>query len=154
MQNGNEYINKVFETRATIQIRIQAKLVSLFQNAKSKLEMYYINTAMYSPHAVVPSTYTYKITDGDHWKWFCTNVDQSTQGPRSRDTSPERGARNGVSTDGSTTDHASDLKLVQLWGCVIYCHSKVFMVQATRLYSLICNLVDTCGRGDLMIASF
>ena len=29
--------------------------------------------------------------------------------------------------------------------CVIYCHSKVFMVQATRLYSLICNLVDTCG---------
>ena len=24
--------------------------------------------------------------------------------------------------------------------CVIYCYSKVFMVQATRLYSLICNL--------------
>ena len=30
-------------------------------------------------------------------------------------------------------------------GGMIYCHSKVFMVQATRLYSLICNLVDTCG---------
>jgi hypothetical protein len=27
--------------------------------------------------------------------------------------------------------------------CVIYCHSKVFTVQATRLYSLICSLVDT-----------
>jgi hypothetical protein len=23
--------------------------------------------------------------------------------------------------------------------CVIYCYSKVFMVQATRLYNLICN---------------
>ena len=30
-------------------------------------------------------------------------------------------------------------------GGMIYFHSKVFMVQATRLYSLICNLVDTCG---------
>jgi hypothetical protein len=29
--------------------------------------------------------------------------------------------------------------------CVIYCHSKVFMVQATRLYNLICILGDTCG---------
>jgi hypothetical protein len=29
--------------------------------------------------------------------------------------------------------------------CVIYCHSKVFMVQATRLYNLICGLGNTCG---------
>ena len=30
--------------------------------------------------------------------------------------------------------------------CVIYCHSKVFMVQGTRLYNLLCYLVDTCGQ--------
>jgi hypothetical protein len=29
--------------------------------------------------------------------------------------------------------------------CVIYCHSKVFMVQATRLCNLICGLGNTCG---------
>ncbi len=57
--------------------------------------------------------------------------------------------------------------------CVIYCHSKVFMVQGTRLYNPICNLVDTWSVplyvrvfvfvcvcfflfivGDLMVTSF
>ena len=29
--------------------------------------------------------------------------------------------------------------------CAIYFHSKVFMVQATRLWNLICGLGNTCG---------
>ena len=33
----------------------------------------------------------------------------------------------------------------KLFLCVIYCHSKVFMVQATRLCNLICGLGNTCG---------
>jgi hypothetical protein len=31
-------------------------------------------------------------------------------------------------------------KTIKQHVCVIYCHSKVFMVQATRLCNLICNL--------------
>ena len=30
--------------------------------------------------------------------------------------------------------------------CVMYCHSKVFVVQGTRLYNLLWYLVDTCGQ--------
>ena len=32
--------------------------------------------------------------------------------------------------------------------CVIYCHSKVFMVKTTRLYRIICNL--TCVKSSVV----
>ena len=38
-----------------------------------------------------------------------------------------------------------DLKLNYYWCVMIYCHSKVFMVQATRLCNLMCGLGNTCG---------
>ncbi len=42
-------------------------------------------------------------------------------------------------------DHALHWLRSSTTVCVIYCHSKVFMVQATRLCNLICNLGNTCG---------
>ncbi len=48
-------------------------------------------------------------------------------------------------TEGKTPRHAKFWYPCRDLCCVIYCHSKVFMVQATRLYNLVCNLGNTCG---------
>jgi hypothetical protein len=57
-------------------------------------------------------------------------------------------------------EYEYELGRVSCCCCVIYCHSKKFMVQTTRLYILIENVVPlymrVCvwgGGGDLMITS-
>ena len=91
--------------------------MTLFQKAKETLEMCYVNTGEYSPDAEEPSKSRYKITNGQLWKWFCGNVDKLTQEPRSREEEEEEKARKKARTEGadaSSTDHASDRKLVLL----------------------------------------
>ena len=82
----HDQVNPAFATRAPTLHRIEAALVTALKGGKSDLYWGYANTAMYTPHAEIPTTRKRRHTadefiptEGWHWEEFCACVDKLEQ---------------------------------------------------------------------------
>jgi hypothetical protein len=81
----HDQVKPAFATRAPTLHRIATALATALKEGKSRLEIGYSNTAMYTPDAEVPATRKRKPTDtfipteGRHWQNFCEYVDKLQQ---------------------------------------------------------------------------